>query len=75
MKRSSIIRLISGIMLVVAIIFVLCALSNPTLGSTIYIGEFAFGADEWRVCYAIYAVVMVVLFAASFIVGRRENEK
>ena len=73
MRKSNLMRLISGIMFVVAVIFVFCALSNPALGSTIYIGDFAFGAEYWRVCYAIYAIVMVALFGASFLVGRKEK--
>jgi len=75
MKKSKLMRLISGIMLVVAVIFVFCALSNPALGSTIYIGTWAFGAEQWRLCYKIYVVVMLVLFVGSFIVRRKENEK
>ena len=75
MKKSKLMRMISGIMFVVAVIFVFCALSNPALGSTIYIGSWAFGAEQWRVCYGIYVVVMIVLFALSFYVGRKENEK
>ena len=75
MKKSKLMRLISGIMLIVAVIFVFCALSNPALGSTIYIGSWAFGAEQWRVCYGIYVVVMIVLFTLSFFVGRKENEK
>lgn len=63
-------RLISLAMFVAAVAFVFCALSNPALGHTIYIGSFAFGAKQWRVCYAIYAAVMVVLFVASFLVKK-----
>ena len=65
-------RLISLAMFVAAVVFVFCALSNPALGRTIYIGSFAFGAKQWRVCYAIYAVVMVVLFVASFFVKKED---
>ena len=53
-------------MFIVALIFVFCALSNPTLGCTIYIGNYAFGAEQWRVCYAIYVILMVGVFVASF---------
>lgn len=55
-------------MLIIAVIFVLCALSNPALGHTVYIGKFAFDAYAWRICYAVYAILMLVLFIASFIV-------
>ena len=63
-------RVISLIMLIIAIIFVICALLCPTLGKTIYIGNFAFDASAWRICYALYAVIMFVLFVASFFVKK-----
>ena len=68
MAKRHILRRISLVMLVIAVIFVFCALSNPQLGHAIYIGNFRFGADEWRVCYAIYVVVMMGLFVTSFFV-------
>lgn len=68
MNKKLILRWISGIMFATAVVFVLIAVSNPTLGRAIYIGEYRFGAEQWRVCYAIYAIVMVVLFTASFFV-------
>ena len=72
MKTKTKLRLISLIMLIVAIIFVFCALSAPTLGKTIYIGNFVFGAEQWRFCYKVYAVVMVALFGASFFVKEKK---
>ena len=68
MSKKKKLRIISLIMLVIAIVFVFCALSAPTLGRTIYIGSYIFGAEQWRICYEIYALVMVLLFAASFFV-------
>ena len=73
MKIKIKLRLISGIMLVVAIVFVFCALACPTLGKTIYIGDYAFGAEQWRFCYKIYAIVMVALFGASFVIKGKEG--
>lgn len=73
MKKHRLLRWISLLMFVVAVVFVFCALSNPTLGHTIYIGDFAFGAEQWRLCYAIYAIVMAGLFIASFFVDRKER--
>ena len=73
MKIKTKLRLISGIMLVVAIVFVFCALACPTLGKTIYIGDYAFGAEQWRFCYKIYAIVMVALFGASFIIKEKQR--
>ncbi len=66
-------RVISGIMLIVAIVFVVCALSNPGLGQVIYISDYYFGPEQWRVCYLIYAIIMVALFVASFFVRRKDK--
>ena len=70
MKKGMVLRIISLIMFVVAIIFVACALANPALGRTFYIGNIAIGAEIWRVFYAIYAIVMAILFILSFFVGK-----
>jgi len=63
-------RLVSLLMLIAAVIFVFCALSCPTLGRTIHIGSFVFGAEQWRVCYGIYVLVMAGLFLSSFFVKK-----
>lgn len=74
MKTKRILRYISLAMLCVAVIFVYCALAAPTLGRTIYIGSYKFGAEQWRICYAVYAAVMLLLFVASFLVkNERKN--
>ena len=73
MKTRKRLLRVSLLMLVIAVIFVFCALSNPALGRTIYIGSFAFGAEQWRVCYAIYLLVMAGLFLASFFVKNQEG--
>jgi len=72
MKTKTKLRLISLVMFVIAGAFVICALSAPTLGKTIYIGDFKFGAEQWRFCYKVYAIVMVALFGASFFVKERK---
>ena len=72
MKTKTKLRLISLAMFVVAVVFVFCALACPTLARTIYIGNFAFGAEEWRLCYKIYAIVMVSLFGVSFFVKEKK---
>lgn len=69
MKRT--LRLISLAMLVIAVIWVMICLSCPTLGNTIYIGPFRFGAEQWRVCYLLYVIVMAALFVASFFVKKK----
>ena len=70
MKKGMKLRIISLVMFVVAIIFIACALANPALGRTFYIGDLAIGAEVWKVFYAIYAIVMTVLFVISFFVGK-----
>ena len=72
MKKSTNIRLISLALFIIAVIFVACALANPALGRTIYIGDFSFGSEQWRFCYKVYAIVMVVLFGASFLVKEKK---
>ena len=66
MSKSAILRLISLAMFIIAAVFVFCALSCPTLGSTFYIFGIAIGAEVWRVFYAVYTVVMVGFFVGSF---------
>lgn len=68
MTKKKTLRVVSLLMLLVAIIFVLCAISDPALGRAVYIGPFRFGSEQWRICYAAYLAVMVGLFAASFFV-------
>ena len=72
---KSTLRIISLLMLVIAVIFVACALSAPNLGQTIQIGNFRFGAQQWRICYAVYAILMVAFFAASFFVKKGTKER
>ncbi len=72
MKAKRTLRVISLCMLIIAIVFVFCALACPTLGKTIYIGNFVFGAEQWRFCYKVYAIVMVGLFLASFFVKDKQ---
>ena len=68
MKVRRTLRLISLVMLIVAVVFVFCALSNPALGKVFYIGSIKIGADIKRAFYAVYSIVMVALFGISFFV-------
>ena len=70
MNKGMVLRVISLIMFFVAIIFIACALANPAWGRTFYIGDLVIGAEVWRVFYAIYAIVMAILFVLSFFVGK-----
>jgi len=72
MKTKTKLRLISLAMFVVAVVFVVCALANPALGRVFYIGSIKIGSDIKRAFYAVYAVVMVVLFGASFFVKEKK---
>ena len=72
MRKRTLLRLISLIMFIIAVVFVFIAISAPTLGKTIYIRDYAFGAEQWRTCYKIYAVAMVGLFVASFFVKKNK---
>ncbi len=72
MNIHKILRIISLIMLIVAVVFVVIAVSSPTLGTVIYIGKFYFGSEQWRVCYAIYAIVMAALFVLSFLIKKND---
>lgn len=75
MKKKKVLRLISLAMFIIAVIFVFCAISAPNLGQTIYIGSFKFGAEQWRVCYAIYVIIMLLLFVASFFMKKSDNKQ
>ena len=68
MKTGRTLRLISLAMLIVAVVFVLCALSNPGMGKVFYIGGIKIGADVKRAFYAVYVIVMTALFGISFFV-------
>lgn len=72
MKIRTALRLISLAMFIVAVIFVVCALSAPTLGRTFYIGSIAIGAEVWRIFYGVYAIAMVGLFVGSFFVKEKQ---
>ena len=68
MKARRVLRLSSLVMLIVAVGFVLCAMSNPGLGRVLYIGSVRIGAEVKRVFYTVYVIVMAVLFGMSFFV-------
>nr|WP_326127367.1 hypothetical protein [uncultured Oscillibacter sp.] len=71
MKKKTILRIISLAMLVIAAVFVIFALNCPQCGRTVSIGNFRFGAEQWIICYKLYVLVMVSLFAGSFWVRER----
>lgn len=71
MKMKRVLRRISLGMLVIAVVFTTCALCCPQYGSTVCIGSFRFGAEQWIVCYKLYVLVMLSLFAGAFLVKDR----
>lgn len=71
MKKA--LRIISGIMLIVAIIFLSVALTHPELGTAFYIGTWKIGAAVWRAFYGVYAATMVALFVSSFFVKKKSH--
>ena len=73
MKLKKILRSVSFFMLIIAIAFLIFALSHPQLGSVFYIGDLAIGSDIWRSFYAVYATVMVTLFGVSFFVKDKKR--
>ena len=54
MTKKKRLRITSFVMLVIAIVFVASALSNPALGTAFYIFGFRVGAAVWRKFYLLY---------------------
>ena len=67
MKTKTVLRTISILMLIVAVIYLSYALTHPEFGEVFYIGSFAVGPELWRLFYLVYAVIMAGLFAISFV--------
>lgn len=72
MSRKVVLRLISLAMFVIAVIFVIIAMSNPTLGRVFYIGFLRVDGDVLKVFYMVYLVIMILLLLLSFI-GKKEK--
>jgi hypothetical protein len=68
---KKVLRIISGIMLIVAILFLIYAMMHPEGGSVFYIFGVPIGSGIWRAFYAVYVTVMIGLFVASFFVKRK----
>lgn len=71
MKPKWVLRIISLIMFMAAVIFVAIALSCPTCGSVFYIGNWRVGVEVWHVFYVCYAAIMVLLFIISFFIKNK----
>lgn len=70
---KKILRIISEVMLIIAVVFLFIALTHPEFGTAFYIGNLRIGAAIWRAFYLIYAVVMIGLFVASFFCRQEKN--
>lgn len=66
MGTRKILRVISLIMLVVAVVFVYIALHCPTCTVPKHVLGFRTTLDMWKTFYKGYVVVMALLFFASF---------
>ena len=71
MKLKRILRLISLVMLIIAVVFLAFALTHPEYGTVFYIGNLKIGSSILRGFYALYAIVTVALFGASFLVKKQ----
>ena len=73
MKAKTVLRLISLVMFLAAVVFVFIALNCPTCGSVFYIGNLRIGVDVWRAFYVFYVIVMVLLFLISFFLPKKKR--
>ena len=73
MSRKTKLRLASMILLLIALVFLFCAVSCPTLGRVFYLGPFRIAAEQRRVFYRLYAAVIIGLFLLSFLVRERKT--
>lgn len=70
---KTVLRIISGILLLAAIVFLAIALTHPEMGTAFRVGNLTIGSAVWRVFYLVYAAVTVGLFTASFFVRDRRS--
>ncbi len=73
MKRKTLLRLIAAVMAAIGVLYLGCALTHPEFGRTILIGTIRIGASVWRACYAVYAAVIVILLALSFLAKEKKR--
>lgn len=73
MNARKILRRISLVMFIGAIVFLCFALGVPTLGSVFYIGKFKVDAEVKQLFYIIYALTMIGLFFVSFFIPKKRK--
>ena len=74
MSRKTKLRLASLILLLIALIFLFCAVASPTLGHVFYLGPFRIAAEQRRAFYGLYAAVTAGLFLLSFFIRERKDK-
>ena len=72
MSRKTKLRLASLLLLLIALVFLFCAISCPTLGNVFHLGPFRIAAEQRRVFYRLYAAVTAGLFLLSFLPQKRK---
>ena len=72
MSRKTKLRLASLILLLIALVFLFCAISCPTLGHVFHLGPFRIAAEQRQVFYRLYAAVTAGLFLLSFLPQKRK---
>ena len=58
-------------LLLIALVFLFCAVSCPTLGHVFHLGPFRIAAEQRQVFYRLYAAVTAGLFLLSFFIRER----
>lgn len=71
MNLKLILRVVSVIMLLAGLVFLYIAISAPTFGRVLYVGNIRFDAERKRIFYAVYWLITVVLFLCSFLVKNK----
>lgn len=59
-------RIISILMILIAICFIVFAINHPELGGPIYIGNLKLNSDIWGILYGVYFCTTITLFVLSF---------
>ena len=75
MSRKTKLRLAGLVLLLIALVFLFCAVSCPTLGRVFYLGPFRIAAEQRWVFYRLYAAATGGLFLLSFFDRERKTSK
>lgn len=67
-------RIVSAVMLTVAICFVAVALTHPELGTVFYIFGIPIGTQVWYAFYIFYLITMISLFVVSFFIKSKRKQ-